>query len=346
MNTGPPSREDDRSYDRIETLLRHTGRRPPVPADRARRVEATVREHWRAELRRRSSRRRRTWAAAALATAATVAAAIGLGLWQRIPPATETAALVEMVVDSAWLQLAPAAANSPPVALLPGAKVELGSELATERHGLLAIRMSTGHSVRIDSGTRVRLLAENVLALDRGAVYVDSIGPGGPALAAVEIRTPLGNVRELGTQFEVRQLGSSMRVRVREGKVTLDGRAAAVEVSAGHELQLGEDGSTTRRDLIPSGADWLWIAPITPLLELEGRTLQEFLDWIARERGLRVQFASAEDAAAARRTILSGSIDGMTLDEALDSVLPTCRMSHRIAGDQLLIEPFSESARS
>ena len=73
------------------------------------------------------------------------------------------------------------------------------------------------------------------------------------------------------------------------------------------------------------------------MMELGGRSLQEFLDWMARERGLQLRFASPEVAASAPGIVLNGSIDGMTLDEALESVLPTCRMSHRIEGDALLI---------
>ena len=38
--------------------------------------------------------------------------------------------------------------------------------------------------------------------------------------------------------------------------------------------------------------------------------------------------------------VLNGSIEGMSLDEALQSVLPTCRMRHRIEDGILRIEPL------
>ena len=77
------------------------------------------------------------------------------------------------------------------------------------------------------------------------------------------------------------------------------------------------------------------------MMELEGRSLREFLDWMVRERGLRLQFTSPDLAGAASEISLNGSIDGMTLDQALESVLPTCRMAHRINGDVLVVQPIS-----
>jgi ferric-dicitrate binding protein FerR (iron transport regulator) len=341
MSTGPESDP------MVEALLRQTGRRPAVPAERARRVEDAVRTHWRSELQQRSRIRRR-WSLLALATAATMVAAIGLGLRDRRTPspAGVPAAVVEIVVDAAWHQPETAGASTAALPLRPGQRIGVGAELATESNGLLALRLSTGHSLRMDAGSRLRMLSAQVLELARGAVYVDSVGPGGPAAIPIEIRTPLGSVREIGTQFEVRRRGDSWHVRVREGKVSLQAKSSALEVRAGHELELSEDGASVQlHDLSPTGTHWLWLAPVTPPLQIEGRTAREFLEWIARERGMELHFASAELAQAADRTRLSGSIAGMSLEEALDSVLPTCRMSHRAGEDQLWIEPL-RSARS
>jgi ferric-dicitrate binding protein FerR (iron transport regulator) len=331
----------EESLDRLEALLRATGRRPAVPEDRAARVATVAREHWRSEI-RQHARRRRAWLGASVAAAIGLAA--GVAIWQRgdrpAPlPVAEYAARVEVVQDSAWAQTTTTAA---PLPLGRGDEVNAGSELATAERGRLALRLATGHSVRLDARTRVSVLSDRVIALTHGAVYVDSASPSGAAAGFVEIRTPLGSIRDVGTQFEVRWLTTSLRVRVREGKIALDGAGTSVEVEAGHELELGENGRIVTREWTASEAGLEWIGGVTPPFPLEGRSLQQFLEWIARERGLQLRFASPDVASAAPEIRLNGSIDGMTLDEALESVLLTCRMAHRVDGGTLLIQSSRE----
>jgi ferric-dicitrate binding protein FerR (iron transport regulator) len=221
-----------------------------------------------------------------------------------------------------------------------GFEVPAGSLLETGGDGRLALRLSTGASLRLDVRTRIEIASDRSLALLAGAVYIDSGSPGAPAGPAdgVEIHTPAGLVREIGTQFEVRLTDAAVRLRVREGMVTVDRPAGRLEVTSGRELRVDGDGSTGVRDLPPHGEDWAWIEAITPLMEIEGRSLREFLDWMARERGLGIRFAAGDLEAAAADIRLKGSIAGMSLDQALESVLMTCRMRPRIAGDLLIVE--------
>ncbi len=327
------------SGDPIEALLRLTGRRPAVPDHRTRRVEAAVFAHWQADV-GRHSRRRRIWMAAGLSAAATAAMAIGVTLRQHPDPlaGTPSGATVDVVLASPWSESAGHEARSP---LRPGDRIAVGSTVATGERGRLALRLASRHSVRLDVDTRVTMLSDRVLSIDRGAVYVDSGGPGGAATGSIEIRTPLGSIRDIGTQFEVRWLASSLRVRVREGTITFDHTGTSVEVGAGHEVEVGENAGLVRREWAVAAPGLEWVGRVTPMLALEGRSLQEFLEWVARERGLRLQFASADLAGSAPGIALNGSIDGMTLDEALESVLLTCRMSHRIEGDVLIVRSSS-----
>ncbi len=321
---------DDRG-DPIEALLRLTGPRPRVPAERAERVKDAVRAHWRSGI-EGSRKRNRRRVAAALAVAATIVVAIGVGVLRRgdVALPVQSAGHVERVAGAALLL--------PSATLAAGDEIAEGSELSTDAGGLVAMRLASGHSVRLDAGTRLRVLPGGALALDRGAVYVDSRGPDGAAAGALEIRTPLGSVSNVGTQYEVRLGEASVRIRVREGAVSLAGAGATHRVDAGEELELDDAGRTVRRELTGYGEGWSWVDGITPMLDLEGRSLREFLDWVVRERGQRLRFAVGELEDAASTTTLSGSIQGMTLDQALESVLPTCGMRHRTDGDVLRIE--------
>ena len=66
-------------HDAIEALLKATGRRPAVPADRTDRVRAAAYDGWRREVARRARHRRIGWGVS-LAAAAAVVVALGLGI--------------------------------------------------------------------------------------------------------------------------------------------------------------------------------------------------------------------------------------------------------------------------
>ena len=55
-----------------------------------------------------------------------------------------------------------------------GERIPVGTELATSSEGRAALRLASGHSVRLDTATRVRWLSHDSFALESGAVYVDS----------------------------------------------------------------------------------------------------------------------------------------------------------------------------
>jgi ferric-dicitrate binding protein FerR (iron transport regulator) len=327
--------------DRLRELLRASGRRPSVPADCAERVRRAAREQWTQVVRRRT-RRRRLWAAALLATAATLV--VGAGVLVRRPSDANTAGLpvvgqIEARVGPAWVR--PAATTSAPIAGLPhpGADVARGSEIATDDGGRIAIRLAGGHSLRIDEGTRLRIDGERTIALERGALYVDSWSPGGATPGSIEIRTAFGSLRDVGTQFEARLVGDSLVVRVREGRVSWDRGNATLEIAGGQVAQARASGSVELRNTPADEAAWDWISVVVPMLDIEDRTLGEFLQWIARERGLRVEFASPSLAESAPAIRLRGSIDGMTLEQALASVLATCRVDYRVHDGVLGVHP-------
>jgi hypothetical protein len=78
----------------------------------------------------------------------------------------------------------------------------------------------------------------------------------------------------------------------------------------------------------PFGAEWAWSETVARFGDLRGRSLREFLDWYARERGVRLELVGEGLPLAAGTIILGGSIEGMTLEEGIDSVLATAAM-HR-----------------
>jgi ferric-dicitrate binding protein FerR (iron transport regulator) len=217
-----------------------------------------------------------------------------------------------------------------------GADVAEGSGIETEATGRIALRLGAGQSVRIDSSSSLRIVGPETFVLERGGVYVDS-GIGPPVDAAVTIRTPYGEVHDVGTQFEVRLLERALRVRVREGAVVLRAQDDEHQVPAATELEADGRGSARMRSIQRFDPSWDWALGIVPLPDLEGITLRAFLEHVAREGGFDLEFDRPETARLATETVLRGSVPGLTIDRALETVLPTCGMDHRIQGGRLIV---------
>lgn len=244
-------------------------------------------------------------------------------------------ARVERLEGTVWLGDGPEG-ERPSRELNEGEALPWQASLITSEGGRVALRMPSGHSLRIDRGSQLQLLDPSRLSLSRGAVYVDSAGHDArqPSLA---IETRFGEVRELGTQYEVRLKERSVRVRLREGAVSVVHDGALDEVMAGTEFELFADGRSNSAPIAPDSPEWDWIAGVRPPFELEGRSAREFLDWITRERGLRLAFDEASTATIARETLLKGATRKLSADESLDAVLATCGMDYRVEGGALVV---------
>jgi len=153
----------------------------------------------------------------------------------------------------------------------------------------------------------------------------------------LEIRTGFGVLRDVGTQFEASQQDAGLRVRVRQGVVQLDHQGRSHEVRSGAELTVDGRGGATWGTVSPYGDEWSWVLDAAPAFVLEGSTLDDFLDWVSSETGLKVTFADEAAGLDAGRIVLHGSVAGVRPDQAPDVVLPTCGLRYEIAGDTMII---------
>jgi ferric-dicitrate binding protein FerR (iron transport regulator) len=302
--------DPDRS---IETLIRLAGEREmPSEAGMAR-ARLAAGESWRRMLEASAPRPR--WHLPVAWAAALGLVAITAGFWllrDDTPPGTVVA---RVVATSGASSLSRGDAQ---IALARDTDVISGSTLATGR-GRVATSISAALSLRLDANTRVSFDSHDHVTLLQGALYVDSGGLGtGPPLT---ISTPAGDVRHIGTQFQVRVSGETTRIRVREGRVSLRrGSGDTRMVAVGDELEVQGDEERWRRGLASFGDQWEWAATVASTLAIEDRPLAEFLAWIAREHGWRVHYS---DEALQQRTLdihLHGSIDGLATDAMLERV--------------------------
>jgi ferric-dicitrate binding protein FerR (iron transport regulator) len=316
-----------------------------VDAERARRVRDTV-HAWRTSVRRRDRVRYLAIGGAGLAAAAAIFFAASTGRRDagsapsRLPAApTPPAARLVAATGGTVAVIAPGATGATaapdstrgaPGRVSVGDAVAIGAALETGDGVMAALALADGGDVRLNQRTALRLTDARELRIDRGAVYIDS-GNGG---AAVIVRTPVGVVRDVGTQFEVGLANGVWRVRVRAGSIRYDRGDAQHAAAAGSELLVHPDGSLVTRPAPTYGADWDWVVRAGPPFRVEGQTLAAFLDWVSRESGRRLEFA---DERIRGETILHGSIDGLTAEEALGVILPACGLTHRVDARRVTI---------
>lgn len=321
----------------IGQLLKLAGRRP-VP-DTAR--MAAAREVARAEWTRSVERRPRRSAWWLTTAAVVVASALGLATWiasSRAPvpvPLVETATLRSLIgritVTSADSSLR--------IVAEAGARLHAGNRIETGTGDRAALQMDQGISARIDQETVVVLGAPDRVTLERGAVYIDARSPSrGPAF---HVRTSLGDVRHLGTQFEVRLRGGSLRVRVREGRIAVERAGTQWTSHAREELLLVPGKPPARHPIATVGPEWDWATGLARSPRLEGLTVPAFLDWASREQGLRWVYEHPAMKERFASTVLHGSLEGLAPGEALEAVLPTCGLSARVDGERLIISRLS-----
>lgn len=317
-------------HDPIEALLKATGRRPAIPADRTGRVRDAARTEWKRQLAAGSRRRRVRWTVS-LAAAAVVVFGVGLGMRSLRPSVAQglSGIHVERVTNAAWARHGSLPLFRSKSPLRVGSVISWDSEITTGDDARVALRAPTGHSVRLDTGTTLRVVSDSVFALERGAIYVDFHHRSALRETSIRIVTPMGTIEDAGTQFEARLNAGSLSIEVREGSVTLLAPAERSVAHAGQTLRIDPSGRIVRTEDAGAGGGWTWAEAIAPMFEIDGRSLLEFLDWMTRERGVRLEFLDTGLAEKASTIVLKGSIAGMTLDQATTSVLSTCGVMHR-----------------
>jgi hypothetical protein len=317
----------------LAALLRAAGPRLAPPPEVAAEVRAAVAAEWRATVAARRPARRLT---PALAAAASIAA-VAVGVWLLVPQWLGAPVNVATVArttgpveyrhgaEGAWQPLASAA------------RLQRGDEVRTSTTGRAALRREDGLEVRLDAATALTFETADTTRLEAGRIYVDA-GQAAPRAGAFQVATEFGDVRHLGTQYSVVLAHESLAVAVREGSVVVEDDAQPVIARAGERLTVRRDGHVTRSAVAPFDTEWRWAQSVAPEFAIDGRTLDEFLGWAARETGRQLVYTSAAAAREAEQTVLKGAVAGLPPEQAVAAVLTTTpSLAHRFAGSQLRI---------
>ena len=330
MNDDDLNQSDQRAAENgeeaaVAAAIKLAGRREvPPQSDRDRIFNAAA-----ATLQNKLAKRRRN-SRVGLAIAASVLLAVTVGLVMNTDDTVFYARADRVIGTLAW-QAVESTIWQP---LAEGKSVSSRSLLktgATDRAGLL---LQNGTSVRLAPDTIIELVAASTLRLDRGTVYIDS---GEDLATSIELITPVGIARDVGTQFEARYMENQYRLRIREGKVSLATEDQQLNAKAGEELYLDAGGHVNLRQLASNDQDWLWVEELAPVPELDGQSLTILLNWVSRETGRSIVFASDDIETQAAETILHGSVSKMNPLDTLSAMLSTTDLRYLLHEDGTIL---------
>ena len=330
MNIEPGEERNEDSG--LAQLVRAAGRREAPPAAMASQVRDAVRAEWRAAVTARA--RRRQWSRYAVAAGISAVAA---GAWllqplqMRTAPAAEIASVARITGPVQYRDADGGEWSSATTRTV----LHEHEQIRTAGGARAALAWQHGAGVRIDENTLATLDGDRIV-LERGAVFIDT-GEGGQSSDAPLVATALGTVRHLGTSYEVRVADEALRVSVRHGTIQVERAGAVDRGTAGEQLRVDSAGQVERTTVAAWDARWNWLHSVTPPLDIEGRSVADFLQWAGRETGRSVVYGSPAARAAAERIVLHGTIEGLDPATALRAVLSTTRLQHATDGGALVI---------
>jgi ferric-dicitrate binding protein FerR (iron transport regulator) len=342
MNEGK-SRDDERLLARA---VRDAARLEPASAQARERVRAAVHAQWRVSLPSTApvsggetrapdaAPRRVRWPLALAASVAVALVAGGLS-WQSSRIGA-TVAVAEVVRGPVSIT-SPGLVGTRESALAASAAVATRQVVSTGVDGAALLRLGPGLTLRLAANSRLALTGAGEVSLEAGSVYVDADPRHGTQ--PLTVATALGSVRHLGTQYSVSATGSRLEVAVREGRVQLALSAGRepLQAQAGEALRVAASGEVERLAVRADDTRWAWLGAVPVPFELQGASLSAFLEWYARESGHAVSFAGPGDEARAREVVLSGSIAGLSPEEALQVVVASAGITADRDGGQLVL---------
>ena len=322
--------------DELERLLSHASPRP-MPDDAA---ELAARRAVHAEWRKATGRKHRRQHVVKFSIAASILVA-AFSIFSVFRPATVELVEIASIQKSfgsihiLGKQTAPAPANSLQT-IYKGQTIRTGDDAG------IALAWSNGGSVRVDKNTEVEFRSDSAVYVKSGKVYFDShpseliagISAGG--ITPFVVDTEHGSVSHTGTQFMTEVERDELIVSVREGTVSVDGRFSSGVATRGEQLTFAGRQAPVKLDIKEYGAHWAWVGQTSPAIDVNGKSVDDFLRWAARELGYYgVEYADSVEQSS-RDAKLVGRID-IAPSEALRARMRTTDLDYSIEGGVIYV---------
>lgn len=195
----------------------------------------------------------------------------------------------------------------------------------------VTVRLTDGSIIRLAPEARLRLLES------RRSREVELAGRAYFAIShdsdrAFRIRTKAGEVRVLGTRFQLETANGDVRVIVVDGRVALRGAGEAVEVGTGQMAMLVEGIPARPVDVSDMGSMTDWVGNF---FAFRDTPLRSALDEIGRRHDLRVELA---DSGLAKQTITMWFTDRSVV-EMLRVICTVVDAACEVDSNRILVRP-------
>ena len=299
----------------FEELLGHVAARPMPSVEDVEIARNAVKAEWLAVTRERKRRRQFVSLAAAASVLLTLALVIRFAL---TPPviAVQVAAIEKSYGSIAIYVMGEALQEAGDLL-----SISAGQTIITGKESGLALAWGGGGSLRIDANSRVAFPSDSAIELVSGAMYFDSMNRD----VALEVQTKYGVIRHVGTQYMGRIDAESLAVSVREGRVAVEGLSFDGVAEPRERLTFIGSARPSVLSISPYGDDWRWVELTAPPVDLDGKTVFELSQWVARETGFTITFAdrSVEQTVRDNDNVVWGPVDAeprIALRQGLRSV--------------------------
>jgi len=321
----------------LEELFRHASVREKPPHEDEQAIRQALHEQWK-ELTRKNKRRRTfmTWAAVASVALAVV---VGLNLGKN-PVSNVPVMEIAQVEKLEGRVLNQPSGDSTGINLESSAVLEPGNRIVSAEKSGLAIRWMSGESIRVDEHTELRLTSASAMELVSGRIYLDT--SDAETSSKLVITTPSGTIRHLGTRYMTEVSAGGTSVSVREGRVQVLHSKWAAEASAGEQLNVNVAGGYELEPVVTYGPRWQWTEELAPAFISNGRTIADFVAWVAHETGRVVEFSSPQAEQLAAETQLRGQVDLEPM-RALTLVMQTSDLTSEIDAGSIVVALLVEN---
>lgn len=316
------TKKDDQA---VEQLLGRATLRPAPSAEGTERARRAVHEEWMAKSRRTKMRRQMMM----LATAASIALALTITWqnWLAPEPAAIQVATVEKSLGTLFVAGNDAALESASDLQI----LHANQAIVTDIDSRASLAWGLGGSLRIDENSRLMLISERSVYLERGRIYFDSQTDSAEQ-AVLTIVSHHGELTHIGTQYMAEVTDETLVVSVREGTVNIDGVHHQRTADAGTQVRMSGPNLPVALNIGTYGALWHWVEQVAPPPTSRGNKLRELIEWASREMGRNYRFENAAVETAVDEGDVSGDLSQIPGD-ALNQMLRTNNLSYRLDPD-------------
>ncbi len=322
---------DNKDEEVLKALFKHASSRQRAPQAVENEIREALHGEWKQQTRQRRVRRR--VAGWAIAASVILAIFVSTGLLRQPAPDLQQPSLA--TVEKMTGEVHVRNEGEQDSRLLTSVDLVAGSVLSTGNGARISLTWENGESIRVDENSRIALISSSGIGLLSGHVYIDSSGARGKG-KAFSIRTPSGPVSHIGTQYITGIAGDGITLSVREGEVFIGSGTNRTIARQGQKLSVSGDGRQSVTSIPVYGESWQWIEQLAPDFDMDGRTMQDFLEWVGHETGLEIEYDSDETRLAAVQTRMHGMVNLEPL-RAMDLIMQTSDLTHVLKDGTILV---------